>query len=399
MAPQMKRACLFALLPALASFLFGSAFGQSPSGPSTSPEAPQLEQHRHIPVFNNAGEFALATDFQYYVPQSGFDRQNRDIDVQVGSIAAAAHLRQGWEFQFEGLALRAQGHRTQPANNPYPLIASSAAGVGFGPVARWNFLQFSRVRTFIQAQGDFLLFDRPWPALGTINDFFIRAGGGVGVRVSNSYWVESLFRFAHISNGECFCTGNPTWQGNSLSIGLRRSFNHEWQSSGSSHFWPFRNADENTWTTSVEDYTPLLSLSPQGGDMRQIGISRDWHFPNHLEFQLSGMTQTTRATVGLGPLVRWNFLEREHWRLFADAGADILQSGSPGFIVPWKDIGYNAFLRGRVGANFRLQETYWLEAGFGYAHVTRGFGWGGQLPSWSGQGPLLGLRHTFGPSR
>jgi len=364
-----------------------------------SPEpAPQLEPRR-IPVFGNADEFAWLSDFEYYDPQPGFDRQNRDMDLQVSTISLAAHLRHGWEFQFDGLALRAHGYRTPSGTDPYPEIASNAAGLGFGPLARWNFLQFSRFRAFVQTQGDFLLFDRPWPARGTVNDFFLRAGGGVSVRVAQSYWIESAFQFAHVSNGECFCAGNPTWQGSGLSLGLRRAFGHEAEAQSSGRTFLAR-ADENAWTTSVENFTPAPGLNRQGGevqaDMRELRINRDWHFPNHLEFRLGGMTQTTRTTVGVGPGLRWNFLEREHWRLFADSGVDFLASGSPAFVVPWPGMGFNFFPHAAAGASLRLHEAYWIEGSFGWAHVTPGFGWGNQLPSWSGQGASLGLRHTFG---
>jgi len=152
-----------------------AGFGQVQNDQSPPLAAtPRAERHRHVPVFGNADEFALATDVEYYVPQPGFDRQNRDIDLQVATIAVAAHMRHGWEFQFDGMALRAHGYRTLPSGAPYPQISSDAAGLGGGPVARWNFLQFSRFRPFVEADGDFILFDRPWPALGTINNFFLR---------------------------------------------------------------------------------------------------------------------------------------------------------------------------------------------------------------------------------
>ncbi len=125
-------------------------------------------------MFGHADEFALATSFDYYEPEPGFNRQNRDIDLQVASIALAAHMLHGWEFQFDGVALRAHGYRTPSTGGLTPEIPSNAAALGGGPLARWDFLQFSRLRSFVEAEGDFILFDRPWPALGTVNDFFLR---------------------------------------------------------------------------------------------------------------------------------------------------------------------------------------------------------------------------------
>jgi len=377
---------------------------QDPIGLSPQPQPVlQAEQRNHIPVFGNADQFALSSDLEYYAPLDGFNRQNRDIDLQAGTIAVAAHLQHGWEFQFNGVALRAHGYRTLPSGAPSPQIPSDAQALGLGPLARWNFLEFNRFRTFAEAGGDFVLFDRPWPAYGTINDFFLRAGGGVSVRVSHSYWIESTFHWAHISNGECFCQGNPAWNGNGLSLGLRRTFSHEPENPNQPGRWPFRNAGENAWISSVEDYTPSPGVNLRNGkveaDMRLIRIGRAWHFPDHLEFQLGGMVQTTSRLAGFGPMLRWNFIERKKWRLFTDGGLDFLQAGSPGVIVPWTGDGYNFLPRVRAGASFRLHESYWLETSFGWAHVTSGFGSSSQSLPWSGQGATVGLRRTFGTSR
>jgi len=133
--------------------------------------------------------------------------------------------------------------------------------------------------------------------------------------------------------------------------------------------------------------------------MRQLRISRAWHFPDHLEFQLGGMVQSTNTVAGFGPVLRWNFLERKRWRLFADGGVDLLMTGSTAYIIPSKDVGINFFPRGRIGASFWLHRSYWLETNFGWAHVTTGFGGRGQLPPWSGQGASVSLRRTFGNSR
>jgi len=355
--------------------------------------------HRHIPVFGGADEFALAGDLEYYIP---LDRVHRDIDVQVATITVAAHMRHGWEFQFDVLALRAHGFRNAPSGDQYPQIPSNAAALGGGPLARWNFLQFSRFRPFVEAEGDFILFDRPWPTGGTIDDFFLRAGGGVSVRVSDAYWIESSFHYAHISNGSGGgLAGNPTWQGKGIAVSLRRSFTHQPEGKNKPGHWPFRDAAENAWITNIEDYTPVPGLNRKNGtvqaEMRELRISRAWHFRDHLEFQLGGMVQTTNAVFGFGPVLRWNFLERTRWRLFLDGGADVLQVGSPAYIIPWKGDGYNFFPRGRIGASFQLHDSYWLEAAFGGAYVTPRLGGccGGQLSAWGGQGASLGLRYTF----
>ena len=76
--------------------------------------------------------------------------------------------------------------------------------------------------------------------------------------------------------------------------------------------------------------------------------------------------QSSRTTAGFGPVLRWNFQEGERWRAFVDGGTDLLQSGSPAYIIPWTNVGYNLFLRGRGGASVRLSSSYWPEAAFGW---------------------------------
>lgn len=133
----------------------------------------------------------------------------------------------------------------------------------------------------------------------------------------------------------------------------------------------------------------------------ELRISRAWHFPDHFELQLGGMVQSTNTVFGIGPVLRWNFLDRARWRLFAGRGADLLQTGSLGYIVPWgKDFGYNFFPRALAGSSLEFHRSYWLETSLGIAHVTPRFGFGsgaGQLFAWSGRGVSLGLRHTFSP--
>jgi hypothetical protein len=259
-------------------------------------------------------------------------------------------------------------------------------------------LQFSRCRLFLDAEADLFLSDRPFPTGGTAYDFFLRAGGGISLRVSDSYWVESAFHFGHISNGQGFGPGNPKWNGNGLSLGIRRAFRHNAETQGKPLLAIFRKADENAWMTSAEFYTPLPGLERRSnvqGDIRALRISRAWHFSNRLEFQLGGMVQKTASATGFGPLLRWNFLEKRCWRLFTDGGADFVQTGSPAFIIPWSGDGYTFFLRAGGGVSIQLHRSYWLETSFRWAHVTSSFGPGADnYPRWSGQGLSLTLRHT-----
>jgi hypothetical protein len=373
--------------------------------PPQQPEPSQPKPEIHIPVLGTPNEFALVTDLEYYEPDPGFDRQDRDIDLQVARAALAAHFRQGWEFQFDVLAIRARGTAILSSTPPIPPpVPSNALAVGAGPLARWNILQFSRWRLFVDAQGDLILNDRPFPPHGTSYDFFLRTGGGISVRVSDRYWLESAFRFAHISNGLGVDSGNPGWEGTGLSTGIRRTFRPYEETEGKTRppVSGEENGKEKAWITSAEYYwaTPGSNLqNPKILDaMRALRISRTWPFPKGFELQLGGMVAYPKngPILGFGPLLRWNFLQNGRCRVFADAGADILQTGDTAYIIPLGGTGYNFFLRAGSGASFRLHSAYWLDASFRFAHITTGFGPGrdSYIP-WSGLGVSLALRHTF----
>ncbi len=376
---------------------------EKPSPQQTEPSQPK--PRIHIPVLGTPNEFALATALEYYEPEPGFNRQDRDIGLQVARAALAAHFRRGWEFQFDILAIRARGTAILSSTPPIPPpVPSDALGVGAGPLACWNVLQFSRWRLSVDAQGDLILNDRPFPPQGTSYDFFLRAGGEVSVRVSDGYWVESAFRFAHISNGLGFDSGNPSWQGRELSIGIRRTF-RPYQETERKTTLPVSgeaNDKEKAWITSAEYYWAMPGSNLQNQKtlhaMRALRISRTWPFPKGFELQLGGMVSYPKNgnIFGFGPLLRWNFLQKGRCRLFADAGADILQTGNTAYIIPLGSTGYNFFLRASSGASFRLDSTYWMDASFRLAHITSGFGPGGDnyIP-WSGLGVSLALRHTF----
>jgi len=401
----------------LSLFIVGPLFAFSPDGfgqavgdEKESPQLPgpsQPDPRRHIPVFGSADEFSLDTDLQYYEPEPGFDRRDRDIDLQVARAALSAHFRQGWEFQFDVLAIRARGTAILSSSPPIPPpVPSNALAVGAGPMVRWNFLQFSCFRLFIDGQGDLILADRPFPPHGSSYDFFLRAGGGMNIKVSDSFWLESAFRFAHISNGHGFNSGNPAWNGRGLSLGIRRTF-RPYHGTERRPMPPVsQEGKEKAWITSAEDYWAAPGSNPQNPkvqhEIRALRISRTWPFPRGFELQLGGMVANPKHVAnpneiaGFGPLLRWNFFQDGRCPLFVDGGADFLQTGSPAYVVPLSGVGYNFFLRAGSGASFRLHSAYWLDVSFRFARITTGFGPGGDnyMP-WSGLGLSLALRHTF----
>jgi len=155
-----------------------AAVSQSPVDSDPTPASPQ--PHKRVPLFGGADEFAVAADLEYYEPEPGFNRQYRDIDIDVAQVAVAAHYREGWEFQFNGLITRNRGTAVLSSSPPIPpAVVSNSVAIGAGPMVRWDFLEIERLRFFVDGQADLILNDRPFPPHGSSYDFLLRAGGGL----------------------------------------------------------------------------------------------------------------------------------------------------------------------------------------------------------------------------
>lgn len=365
---------------------------------SDAPCTETAQSRKHgLPILRDADETALIASFDYYSPQPGFDRRNRDIDVENFRVNLAWHFPRGWELQFGGLIFRASGTRTTNTSPP-ATERSDALGFGFGPVVRWNFLQFKRVRLFGNLGLGVNFTNNDFPAGGTKYDFLLRAGGGASFRLAESYWLEASYWWTHISNGQGIDPGNPAWQGQGISLGLRYAFQHEEASSAgpNSKGLPIlRDADENAWASNAEYFAPLSHsnrLDPRL-NIRAYRVARAWHFANGLEFQFSALIFPSPLASGFGPLLRWNFVQAGRWRFFVDGGADFTKDGF--FFLPQPGDSYNFLFRAGSGLSYRLTDSYWLEAAYRWGHTLGG--WNGPSPysSWSGQGASLGIRHTF----
>src|SRR5580700_4340114 len=78
------------------------------AAPDNSAPAPPAVR-RGLPILRDADERAWVVDVEYFAPQPGFNRMNRDIDVSDIRLARAWHYSNGWEFELGGMALRASG--------------------------------------------------------------------------------------------------------------------------------------------------------------------------------------------------------------------------------------------------------------------------------------------------
>jgi len=335
-------------------------------------------------------------NLEYYFPQSGFDRLHRDIDVENFRIARSWHFPQGWEFQFGGLLFRASGTRTTDAF-PSAVERSDALGFGLSPAVRWNFLQFPRVRLYGDLAPGINFTNNPFPTGGTNYSFFLRAGAGASFRLTSAFWIEATYWWTHVSNGQGLVPGNPAWQGEGVSLGLRRAARLDASSTQTSRtdLPLLRDADENAWLTDAEYFAPLSVSNPldPGLNIRAYRVARAWHFSNGLEFQFGGLVFPSPLASGFGPLLRWNFFERERWRLFLGGESDFLKGGF--FFLPLSGDPYNFFFRACGGASYRLRPSYWLEVAYRWGHTLEGWNGPSAYSSWSGQGISFGIRHTF----
>lgn len=390
----VSRAALLLVCAVLAS---GQASAQSPA-PSECPDAispvpsERARALSSIPVLRDADETAWIANTTYYTP---LDRQARDIDVESLQVTRAWHFSNGWEAQLDGVVLRAQGTRTLPTNPP-TLQRSDAFGAGFGVGVRWNFLQFDRVRFLGDLSPALIFTNNNFPAGGRQHNFFLRAGAGAAFRVTDSYWLEAGFFWTHISNGEFGSPRDPTWQGEGVSLSLRHADKKAPVEEKKGKGLPIlRDADENAWVTGAEYLAPLSfsnRLDP-GLNVKDYRVARAWHFANGLEFQFGGLVFPSNMASGLGPLVRWNFLEPGRWRFFAEAEPNIIKTSF--FFAPTNDPAH-VFLRAGAGVSYRLRKSYRLEASYRLGHTLGDLNGRSVYSSFSGHGPSLTLRHTFG---
>jgi hypothetical protein len=147
--------------------------------------------------------------------------------------------------------------------------------------------------------------------------------------------------------------------------------------------------------TGAEYFAPLTfnnRLDP-GLNIRDYRVARVWHFSNGLEVQFGGLVLPSPMSSGAGPMLRWNFLQAGRWRVFADGEADVIKGGF--FFIPQNDP-YKTFVRGGAGASYRVHDTYWLEVAYRWGRTLGGLNGMNQYSSWTGAGPSLALRHTFG---
>jgi hypothetical protein len=115
--------CAIACAPAQAQTQPAKDRTQAPqAAPDNSSPAPPAVQ-RGLPILRNADERAWVVDVEYFAPQPGFDRLNRDIDVSDIRLARAWHFSSGWEFELGAMARwrvryaynrrNSHGHRAQ----------------------------------------------------------------------------------------------------------------------------------------------------------------------------------------------------------------------------------------------------------------------------------------------
>lgn len=364
------------------------------NAPAAQPDATDNQRYRPwLPIFRDADEAAWIVGADYYAPQPGFNRLNRDIDMETLRIMRAWHFNDGWEFQFGGAVLRASGTRTTTTPPP-PLERSDAIGFTVGPVVRWNFLQLGRVRLFANIGIGFNYTNNSFPTGGTRWDFFPGGGAGASFRVSRSNWVEASFGWTHVSNDTGIGQGNPAWNGQGVSLSLRHATPRESPGDGGGSFAPFSYADERAWVSEAEYFRPLSSRNSTNADLnvRAYRVARAWHFANGLELQFGGTAFPSPMATAMGPLGRWNFLQRGRWRVFADGEANALVDGFFFVSVLSPSQSWNGFLRSGGGFSYRVGKSYWLEAAYRWGHMLDGTN-REAYSSWSGQGAAITLRH------
>ncbi|MFZ1131460.1 MAG: hypothetical protein WBV31_10990 [Terriglobales bacterium] len=82
----------------------------------------------------------------------------------------------------------------------------------------------TRWRVFVDQGPSFILTNGAVASGGQQYNFLSRGGGGGSFRLTQTYWLEATFRWAHISDGRRAGSDNPSWGGEGVSLGLRHAF-------------------------------------------------------------------------------------------------------------------------------------------------------------------------------
>lgn len=106
--------------------------------------------------------------------------------------------------------------------------------------------------------------------------------------------------------------------------------------------------------------------------LARVGV--DWmlerDFSLGLQLDVGGVTRSGRSStwlVGIAPIMRWRFLERDAWSLYADLGVGVAWTGEP---VPAAGTSFNFTPQAGIGVQFDVGASCTARLGLGWYHMS-----------------------------
>lgn len=153
-------------------------------------------------------------------PRGEFADVFRDIRVSTLDLARAWRLPYGFEPQFGGGLLSAQGSRGEPFSGQ-PLVDSDALGLHLGPGLRYNLPAWHGLRLYADTSAHLLFSSPEFPAGGSRVNGLIRHGFGLSYAIGRHGRLEAGWHQGHVSNGSGISAQNPSWDGEGWWLGWR----------------------------------------------------------------------------------------------------------------------------------------------------------------------------------
>ena len=106
--------------------------------------------------------------------------------------------------------------------------------------------------------------------------------------------------------------------------------------------------------------------------LARLGI--DWNlesdFSLGVQLDVGGVGRSGYSStwlVGIAPIMRWEFLQRDSWSMYADLGVGVAWTGEP---VPAAGTSFNFTPQAGIGANFDLSGSLTGRVGLGWYHMS-----------------------------
>lgn len=101
---------------------------------------------------------------------------------------------------------------------------NSAFGVGPGILLSFRLIEVSKLSFNLIGSGHFILYNKRFPAGGDYYNFMWRGGPMVEYELGNNSSIGVSYQDSHMSNGQCLCPRNPSYEGRGFALRYKGLF-------------------------------------------------------------------------------------------------------------------------------------------------------------------------------